>query len=67
MEGIPQEELTAYEKCFIYLYDAIVMYKGFNDIFPTTNHELFKKAYNYLVENNYFNSTRDVEKGGKHE
>ncbi len=47
---IPKEKLTAYEKVAIYLYDSIVMYKGYNDIWPTTNHTLFKEAYLDLVE-----------------
>lgn len=47
---IPKEKLTAYEKVAIYLYDSIVMYKGYNDIWPTTNHKMFKEAYLDLVE-----------------
>lgn len=37
--------LTAYEKYYIYKYDSIVMYKGYNTIMPTTNHKLFKQIY----------------------
>ena len=47
---IPKDKLTAYEKVGIYLYDSIVMYKGYNDIWPTTNHKAFKEAYNDLKE-----------------
>ena len=47
---IPKEKLTAYEKVAIYLYDSIVMYKGYNDIWPTTNHKMFKEAYQDLLE-----------------
>ena len=47
---IPKDKLTAYEKVGIYLYDSIVMYKGYNDIWPTTNHKAFKEAYNNLKE-----------------
>ncbi len=47
---IPKEKLTAYEKVAIYLYDSIVMYKGYNDIWPTTNHKAFKEAYQDLTE-----------------
>ena len=49
-KDIPKDKLTAYEKVGIYLYDSIVMYKGYNDIWPTTNHKAFKEAYNDLVE-----------------
>lgn len=41
-----QDMLTAYEKYYIYKYDAIVMYKGYNEKMPTLNHKLFKKVYN---------------------
>ena len=51
---IPKEKLTAYEKVAIYLYDSIVMYKGYNDIWPTTNHKAFKEAYNNLKERGVF-------------
>ena len=49
-KDIPKDKLTAYEKVGIYLYDSIVMYKGYNDIWPTTNHKAFKEAYSDLVE-----------------
>lgn len=44
-DNIDEELLTAYEKYYIYKHDAIVMYKGYNDIMPTTNHKLFKQIY----------------------
>lgn len=44
-ENIQEELLTAYEKYYIYEHNAIVMYKGYNDIMPTTNHKLFKQVY----------------------
>lgn len=40
-----EEHLTAYEKYYIYKYDAIVKYKGYNEKFPTSNHKLFKEVY----------------------
>lgn len=43
--------LTAYEKYYIYKYNAIVKYKGYNEKFPTLNHKLFKQVY-MLKENN---------------
>ena len=49
-KDVPKDKLTAYEKVGIYLYDSIVMYRGYNDIWPTTNHKAFKEAYNDLVE-----------------
>ena len=52
---IPKEKLTAYEKVAIYLYDSIVMYKGYNDIWPTTNHKAFKEAYQDLLERGVLN------------
>lgn len=52
IEIVKEEELlTAYEKYYIYKYNAIVKYKGYNEIFPTSNHKLFKEIYN-LKENN---------------
>lgn len=41
---LKEELLTAYEKYWIYKHDAIVKYKGYNDIMPTTNHKLFKEV-----------------------
>lgn len=44
-KNIEEDLLTAYEKYWLYKHDAIVMYKGYNEMFPTTNHKLFKKIY----------------------
>lgn len=56
---IPKEKLTAYEKVAIYLYDSIVMYKGYNDIWPTTNHKVFKEAYQDLLEKGLIPNRKD--------
>ena len=50
MKDIEDEMLFAYEKCFMYIYDSVVRYKGYNQMFPTTNHKLFKQAYEDLKE-----------------
>ena len=49
---IPKDKLTAYEKVGIYLYDSIVMYKGYNTVFPTTDFNKFKEAYTDLKNRN---------------
>ena len=49
MKDIDKEMLFAYEKCFMYIYDSVVMYKGYNQMFPTTNYKLFKEAYEDLL------------------
>jgi group I intron endonuclease len=49
-KDVPEDMLTAYEKVFCYKYDSMVRFKGYNDIAPTTNHKLFKEAYNDLKE-----------------
>lgn len=41
---LDESMLTAYEKYYMYIHDSIVMYKGYNDIFPTTNHILFQEV-----------------------
>ena len=56
---IPKEKLTAYEKVAIYLYDSIVMYKGYNDIWPTTNHKMFKEAHQDLLEKGLIPNRKD--------
>lgn len=56
---IPKEKLTAYEKVAIYLYDSIVIYKGYNDIWPTTNHKVFKEAYQDLLEKGLIPNRKD--------
>ena len=46
LEVINDEEyLTAYEKYYIYKYNSIVKYTGYNEIFPTSNYKLFKEVY----------------------
>lgn len=37
--------LTAYEKYYMYIHDSVVMYKGYNQMFPSTDHKLFKQVY----------------------
>lgn len=49
-KNIPEEMLTAYERVYCYIYDSFVMYKGYNTNSPTSNHKLFKEAYNCLLE-----------------
>ena len=51
---IPEEMLTAYEKCYCYKFDSFVAYKGYNQNSPTTNHKLFKEAYNNLLKKGVF-------------
>lgn len=45
-KDVAHDLLTAYEKYWIYKHDAIVKYKGYNDIMPTLNHNAFKYVYN---------------------
>lgn len=47
-----EDFLTAYEKYYIYKYNSIVKYKGYNEIFPTSNHKLFKEVYNKKTKGN---------------
>lgn len=42
---IPGNLLTAYEKYYMYKHDSVVMYKGYNQMFPSTDHKLFKQVY----------------------
>jgi group I intron endonuclease len=51
-QNLPEEMLLAYEKCYCYIYNSVVKYKGYNNIFPTTNHKLFKQAYLNLKKRN---------------
>lgn len=51
-KDIKEDLLTAYEKYWIYKHNSIVMYLGYNFMFPTTNHKLFKQIYN-LKETQY--------------
>lgn len=39
---IAKDMLTAYEKYYIYAYDAIVKYKGYNEVMPTLNNKKFQ-------------------------
>ena len=41
---VEEELLTAYEKYNMYMTDAIVMYKGYNDRLPTLNHKNFQEV-----------------------
>lgn len=43
-KAVEQDLLTAYEKYHMYMTDAIVMYKGYNDRFPTLNHVNFQEV-----------------------
>lgn len=45
-KDVAHDLLTAYEKYWIYKHDAIVRYKGYNDVMPTLNHSAFKHVYN---------------------
>ena len=47
-QNIPEEMLLAYEKCYMFVYDSVVKYKGYNQMFSTVNHKLFKEAFNEL-------------------
>lgn len=49
---VEEELLTAYEKYHMYMTDAIVMYKGYNDIMPTLNHKNFQKVCAMKKEQN---------------
>lgn len=45
-KDVAHDLLTAYEKYWIYKKDAIVRFKGYNDVIPTLNHNAFKYVYN---------------------
>ena len=45
-KDVAHDFLTAYEKYWIYKHDAIVRFKGYNDVMPTLNHNAFKYVYN---------------------
>ena len=49
-QNIPEEMLLAYEKCYMFIYDSMVKYKGYNHMNSTVNHRQFKEAYNKLKE-----------------
>lgn len=42
--------LTAYEKYYMYIHNSVVMYKGYNQMFPSTEHKLFKQVYESKIE-----------------
>lgn len=44
-KDVEHEFLTAYEKYWMYKYNSIVMYRGYNDNMPTLNHKSFKYVY----------------------
>lgn len=41
---VEEDLLTAYEKYHMYVTDAIVMYKGYNEMMPTLNHKNFQEV-----------------------
>ena len=45
-KDVAHDLLTAYEKYWIYKHDAIVRFKGYNDVMPTLNHNAFQYVYN---------------------
>lgn len=49
-QNLEEELLLAYEKCYMYKYDSMVKYKGYNHMNSTVNHKQFKEAYNKLKE-----------------
>ena len=49
--------LLAYEKVMMYKYDSVVKYKGYNQMFSTVNHRLFKQAYQELIERGVIDTT----------
>jgi group I intron endonuclease len=54
-QNIEEDMLLAYEKCYMYIYDSVVRYKGYNQMFSTVNHKQFKEAYKELVERGVIN------------
>ena len=54
-KDLPEEMLLAYEKCYMYKYDTMVKYKGYNQMNSTVNHKQFKEAYKELVKRGVFN------------
>ena len=49
-KDIPEDMLLAYEKCYMFIYDSMVRYKGYNHMNSTVNHKQFKEAYNELKD-----------------
>lgn len=54
-QNLEEDLLLAYEKCYMYKYDSMVKYKGYNHMNSTVNHKQFKIAYNKLKERGIFN------------
>lgn len=57
VRDVPEEMLLAYEKVMMYKYDSVVKYKGYNQMFSTVNHKLFKQAYQELIERGVIDTT----------
>jgi group I intron endonuclease len=57
VKDVPEEMLLAYEKVMMYKYDSVVKYKGYNQMFSTVNHRLFKQAYQELIERGVIDTT----------
>ena len=53
-KDLEEELLLAYEKCYMYKYNSMVKYKGYNQMNSTVNHKQFKEAYNKLKERGIF-------------
>ena len=49
-QNLEEELLLAYEKVYMFIYDSMVKYKGYNHMNSTVNHKQFKEAYNKLKE-----------------
>ena len=49
-QNLPEEMLLAYEKVYMFIYDSMVRYKGYNHMNSTVNHKQFKEAYNKLKD-----------------
>ena len=54
-KDLEEELLLAYEKCYMYKYNSMVKYKGYNQMNSTVNHKQFKEAYNKLRKRGVFN------------
>ena len=57
LKDLEEELLLAYEKCYMYKYNSMVKYKGYNQMFSTVNHKLFKQAYQELIERGVIDTT----------
>ena len=54
-KDLEEELLLAYEKCYMYKYNSMVKYKGYNQMNSTVNHKQFKEAYNKLRKRGILN------------